>query len=334
LGKATIRDVAAMAQVSVATVSRILNDQTGYGEDTRIRVREAIEKLGYTPNALARGLQGSSLKTIGVLMPEVTSFYASLLLQGIEAEAQSRGFSVIVCNTESNGRRTLEYLRVLAEKRIDGLIFVSENLTDEYGTALEAMRVPVVLASTQSTRYPFPCVKVDDKLASYHAVKYLIGQGHREIGLVTGPADDPIAGGPRIEGWREALADHGLSPDASLIAYGDFHFHSGLAAAAALIDAHPGMTALFATSDEMALGVLSYAYRNEIKVPDALSVMGFDDTLSAEMAIPPLCSVHQPIGDIGREAAILLFENAPRTTSKILPFRIVERESVRRLSGS
>jgi Transcriptional regulators len=329
VGTATIRDVAAQAQVSVATVSRILNEQSGYSEETRVRVLEAIDKLGYTPNALARGLQGASLKTIGVLMPEVTSAFASLLLQGIESEAQTRGYSVIVCNTESNGRRTLEYLRVLSEKRVDGIVFVSEEITDEYGAALEAMRVPVVLASTQSMRYPFPCVRVDDRLASYHAVKYLIDKGHSEIGLISGPPSDRIAGAPRIEGWRDALRDHGLAIDESLVAYGDFHFHSGIAAAEKLVPSHPGMTAIFATSDEMALGVLSYAYREGLSVPGKLSVMGYDDAIAAEMAIPPLSSVHQPIGDIGREAALLLFEDAPRATSRFLPFRIVERDSVR-----
>ena len=331
MDKSTIRDVASMAKVSVATVSRILNGQTGYGEDTRIRVQEAIEKLRYTPNALARGLQGSSLKTIGVLMPEVTSAFASLLLQGIESEAQSRGFSVIVCNTESNGRRSLEYLRVLSEKRVDGLIFVSENLTDECGAALEALRLPVVLAATRSIRFPFPYAKVDDKLAAYHAVKYLIERGHKEIGLISGSPSDLIAGAPRIEGWREALRDHGLRPDDGLVEYGDFHFHSGFAAASRLIPARPSMTAIFATSDEMALGVLSYAFKAGIKIPDDLSVVGYDDAIAAEMAIPPLTTVHQPIGEIGKDAASLLFDNAPRATSKTLPFRIVERDSVRNL---
>jgi LacI family transcriptional regulator len=332
VGKPTIRDVASLADVSVATVSRILNGQSGYGEETKARVVEAIERLGYTPNAFARGLQSSSLKTIGVLMPVVTDAFASLLLEGVEAEAQSRGFSVIVCNTEGNGRRTLEYLRVLSEKRVDGVIFVSEEITDEYGTALESLGVPVVLASTRSTRFPFPSVKVDDKLAAYHAVKYLIDRGHREIGLIAGTVSDPIAGTPRIEGWREALRDHGLPCGDELIAHGDFHFKSGIAAAARLVPARPSMTAIFAASDEMALGVLSFAYSSGIEVPGRLSVIGYDDTLAAEMSIPPLTTVHQPIREIGRQAASLLFEKAPKATSRIMPFTITERASVRDLN--
>lgn len=332
--KATIRDVAAMAGVSVATVSRILNGQGGYGIETRKRVEEAMGKLDYTPNALARGLMSSSLRTIGVLMPEVTSSFASLLLHGIESEAQARDYSTIVCNTESNGHRSLEYLRVLSEKRVDGLVFVSENLTEEYGSALESLGVPIVLAATSSIRFPFPYVKVDDKLASYHAVKYLIGCGHRDIGLISGSPCDAIAGGPRIEGWRECMKDHVLPADESAVAYGDFHFRSGREAAALLMESRPGLSAIFATSDEMALGVLSFAYSRGIKVPDELSVMGYDDSLAAEMAIPPLTTVHQPIVDIGREAARMLFEKAPKTASSILPFSIVERKSVlKRSSG-
>lgn len=330
--KATIRDVASMAGVSVATVSRILNEQAGYSEETRERVLECIRKLGYTPNAFARGLQSNSINTIGVLMPFVTDAFGSLLLQGIEAEAQARGYSVIVCNTESNGRRTLDYLRILAEKRVDGLIFVSERITDEYGVALEAMRVPVVLVATRSTRFAFPYVKVDDKLAAYHAAKYLIGRGHREIGLVSGSADDPIAGAPRIEGWREALSDHGLPAGDDLVAYGDFHFHSGRKAAATLVPAHPGMTAIFATSDEMAIGVLSYAYETGISVPGRLSVMGYDDGLAAEMAIPPLTTVRQPIGDMGREATRVLLDSETQAASMLLPFSITERSTVKSLA--
>jgi LacI family transcriptional regulator len=332
VGKPTIRDVASMASVSVATVSRILNGQPGYGEETRTRVVEAIERLGYRPNAFARGLQGSSLKTIGVLMPVVTDAFASLLLEGIEAEAHARGFSVIVCNTEGNGRRTFEYLRVLSEKQVDGVIFVSERITDEFGLALESLGIPVVLASTRSMRFPFPSVKVDDKLAAYHAVKYLIDKGHAEIGLISGTPDDPIAGRPRIEGWREALRDHGLPHGDELIEYGDFHFRSGVAAASRLVPARPSMSAIFAASDEMALGVLSFAYSAGIKVPDRLSVVGYDDTLAAEMSIPPLTTVHQPISEIGKQAASLLFENAPKATSRILPFTITERASVRDLT--
>lgn len=330
--KPTIHQVAQHSGVSVATVSRILNRLEGYSEETRIRVQKSIEELGYRPNAIARGLVSRRTRTIGVLLPSVTNHFATPLLQGLEDAAHEAGYSVIVCNTESNGRRTAEYLRVLGEKQVDGVVFTSEWVQDAYGSLLKAMNIPVVLVSTASPGFSFPSVKVDDQAASRDAVRYLIAQGHRAIGLISGPAQDPIAGSPRIAGWAEALTEAGLPHDERQTAYGDFHFPSGRTAMAALWSQFPEMTAVFATSDEMALGVLSFCHENRIAVPDQLSVVGYDDTQIAEMGIPPLTSVHQPIYAMGRKAAEMLFlPTVP--ASLVLPHHITERASVRRPGG-
>lgn len=326
--KPTIKDVAKNAGVSVATVSRILNGLPGFSPETRVRVEAVIDELGYTPNAVARGLVNQTTGIIGVLLPCVTDKFANLLLQGIEDGARERGYSVIVCNTESNGSRTMEYLRVLEEQRVDGVIFASEWITDDYGRELQSMRVPVVLVATLSMKYPFPYVKVDDRLAAYTATRYLIGKGHRRIALLSGSPEDKIAGYPRIEGWRQALEEENLPAEEGMIAYGDFHFSSGIAGAETLSRNYPEASAIFAASDEMALGVLSWAYRNKVQIPDQLSVLGYDDTVAAEMAIPPLSSVHQPVYEMGRTASGLLFESGGGR-SIVMPFGITERESVR-----
>ncbi|HTH13004.1 MAG TPA: LacI family DNA-binding transcriptional regulator [Spirochaetia bacterium] len=325
--KPTILQVAQQANVSVATVSRIVNGLEGYSEETRVRVQQAIDTLGYQPNAIARGLVNRKTRTIGVLLPSVTNHFATPLLQGLEDAAHEAGYSVIVCNTESNGRRTQEYLRVLGEKQIDGLVFTSEWVNDDYGRTLEAMKIPVVLVATSCDAYPFAHVKVDDRAASRDAVRFLLDKGHRRVGLVSGPAGDPIAGGPRIEGWKDALAAAGLPHDDRQIAYGDFHFPSGRTAMADLWARFPEMTAVFATSDEMAMGVLSFCHDRGIPVPGRLSVLGYDDTQIAEMGVPPLSSVHQPIYEMGRAAAGLLFQR-DRPESRIFPHHIVDRASV------
>jgi LacI family transcriptional regulator len=325
--KPTILQVAQKAGVSVATVSRIVNKLDGFSEETRIRVEEAILALGYQPNAIARGLVSRRTRTIGVLLPSVTNHFATPLLQGLEDAAHTAGYSVIVCNTESNGRRTMEYLRVLGEKQVDGLVFTSEWVSPDYGRALEALRVPVVLVATASAEYAFPSVKVDDRAASRDAVNYLLARGHRDIGLISGPASDPIAGGPRIEGWRDALRAAGLAASDRHMAFGDFHFPSGRRAMAELWARCPEVTAVFATSDEMAMGVLSFCHEQGIPVPERLSVVGYDDTQIAEMGNPPLTSVHQPVYEMGQAAATLLFQTEERK-GRIFPHGLVERQSV------
>jgi len=329
--KPTIRDVAKQTGVSIATVSRIINGLDGYNEETKKKVLAAIDELKYTPNAIARGLVSSSTHTIGVLLPCVTDSFATRLLQGIEDRARERGYSVIICNTESDGERTLEYLDVLSEKRVDGLIFTSEWIRTAYGERLNGMGIPVVLVSTSSDSYPFPFVKVDDRRAAYQATVYLIEKGHRVIGMVAGNPEDPIAGSPRIEGWRQALLERGLPADSRQVAVGDFHFASGVTATELLMMRSPDITAIFAASDEMALGVLSWAYHNKVAVPSSLSVIGYDDAQAAEMAIPPLTTVHQPIYEMGLKAADLLFSEASMGKECVMPIKIVERDTVRKL---
>ncbi|MFH2115887.1 MAG: substrate-binding domain-containing protein [Spirochaetota bacterium] len=325
--KPTIKDVARQAGVSVATVSRILNGLHGFSPETRERVQTVIAELGYRPNAVARGLVNQATGIIGVLLPCVTDKFATLLLQGIEDGARERGYSVIVCNTESNGKRTMEYLRVLEEQRVDGIVFASEWITDDYGRELLGMKIPVVLTATMSMKFPFPYVKVDDLLAAYSATRYLIDMGHRNIAFLSGSPSDRIAGTPRIEGWKQAMEEAGIPVEERMLAYGDFHFASGIDGAESLSRSYPEATAIFAASDEMALGVLSWAYRKGVSIPSALSVLGYDDTLAAEMAIPPLSSVRQPIYEMGRTAAELLFQgDAGR--SIVMPFGITERETV------
>ena len=326
---ATIRDVAAKANVSVATVSRIMNDLPGYSDATKRKVLRAMKDLEYTRNAVASSLAGSKTKSIGVMLPSVSSRFASALLEGIEESARDRRHSVIVCNTDSNGRRTREYLQVLAERRVDGIVFVSEWLTDEYEEQVEKMGIPFVLVSTFTASFPLPYVRIDDRRAAYDATSYLIKHGHRKIGMISGTKEDPIAGIPRVEGYGEALRDNGISYDEDFIVYGDFHYESGRIASDRLLTEHPELTAVFAASDEMALGVLSTAYARGLRVPEQLSVIGYDDAGDARMAIPPLTSVHQPLAEMGKMAVELLFENSHH--SVIMPHHIVERKSVKNL---
>jgi LacI family transcriptional regulator len=329
----TIKDVAKKANVSIATVSRVLNDQGGYSEATKKKVLHAIEELGYQPNALARGLINKKTETIGILFPEVSNMFASKILRGVDHVVHELGSSVIVCNTASNGEKTMKYLQLLSEKRIDGIIFVSETMKEEYYNMITAMDIPAVLVATESYRYPLPYVKVNDRHAAYTATEYLIKNGHTKIGMISGNENDPIAGLPRIEGYKEALLDNGIPvKEERIIRSKGFSFRDGFPGLAKLLHQAPDITAVFAASDEMAVGALSAAYKLGVKVPEDLSIIGYDNLPISEMSIPPLTTVGQPLEEMGKMAANMLFsmmETGKKEESRIMEHKIIERESVK-----
>lgn len=330
----TIKDVAKKANVSTATVSRVLNEQGGYSEKTRQKVLAVIQELGYQPNALARGLINKRTETIAILFPEVSNMFSAKILKGVESVAHERGSSAIVCNTSIGGEKTMKYLQVLHEKRIDGIIFVSEVVKEEHYQAMLNMNIPVVLAATESYRYPLPYVKVNDRHAAYTAVEYLIQKGHRKIGMISGDEQDIIAGKPRIDGYKEALAVNGIPVDERyIVSAPGFGFKDGFDYLPRLLHNAPDITAVFAASDEMAVGVISSAYNMGIKIPEELSVIGYDNLPLAEMSIPMLTTVEQPLEQIGEMAAHMLFtmiETGKPVESRIMPHRIIERATVKK----
>ncbi|WP_336773905.1 LacI family DNA-binding transcriptional regulator [Paenibacillus sp. MMO-58] len=330
----TIRDVAREANVSIATVSRVLNGLTGYSDKTKQKVIKTIEDMGYHPNAIARYLNNRRTQTIGVMFPAVTNEFASAVLQGIEEYALERGYSVLVCNTAVDGNRTMKYLQVLRERQIDGIIFASEVLKHEYKQMLDTMQVPIVLVSSENEDPKVPFVKVDDRQASYDAVRYLIDKGHKDIAMIAGTAEDPIAGIPRLQGYKDALCDKGIPFRSSRVAYGDFHYDSGQAAMETLLEQERGITAVFAASDEMAVGAMNAAMRQGIRVPEDLSVIGYDNIRLSRMVYPALTTVGQPLLQLGRDAVdkvITMIETGKIVPSFIVPHEIVERQTVKDL---
>ncbi|MFD1775881.1 LacI family DNA-binding transcriptional regulator [Paenibacillus rhizophilus] len=331
----TIKDVARKADVSIATVSRVLNNLPGYSDKTKQKVYQAIEEIGYQPNAIARGLINKRTHTIGVMFPSVSSAFSSDILQGIEEFAHDHNYSVVVCNTDSDGKRTMKYLQVLREKQIDGLIFSSEVLKKEYYAVLERMQIPVVLISSESRFSKVPYVKVDDYQAAFDAVEYLILKGHRKIAMISGTKNDTIAGIPRVEGYKKALEEHGIPFKPSYLAYGDFGFLSGCNAMEALLKTASDCTAVFAASDEMAIAALTVAAKHGLKIPGDLSIMGYDDLRLAQMVVPPLTTISQPLygmGKIACEKLICMIDTHENVNSRIVSHSIVERQTVRTLA--
>ncbi|ENH96001.1 LacI family transcriptional regulator, partial [Gracilibacillus halophilus YIM-C55.5] len=235
--------------------------------------------------------------------------------------------------------KTMQYLQLLKEKQVDGMIFTSETLKEEYYNFIKEMEIPMVLLSSESYDFPVPFVKVNDQHAAYSATEYLIKKGHEKIGMISGNANDPVAGLPRINGVKQAMqANNFPVHDHQIVVETGFGFEDGINGFHRLIKQFPDITAIFAASDEIALGVISAAYQLNVKVPDDISLIGYDNLSIAEMSTPPLTSVHQPLYDMGAKATELVFEmiNQPEklVESRIFQHEIKERDSVKDLSSN
>jgi len=336
--KVTIKDVAKAAGVSIATVSRVINHLGGYSEETKNQVLQVIDELGYQPNQVARGLVSNRTRTIAFIVPDLTSTLALELLKGVEKGAHKKGNSVILCNTESEGIKTMDYLKLLHEKRIDGIIFASNELKKDYYEYIQKMHIPLVLLATQSPRFAVPFVKVDDRLAAYAAVEYLMKKGHRKIGIISAGEDDGIAGLPRLEGYQLALSDYGIPVSENrIVRTKGFHFEDGRIGLRRLIQQDSEITAVFAGSDDIAAGIISSSHELGIRVPEDLSIIGYDNLKIAEMVVPPLTTVAQPLAEMGEKACdmiIDMLENGKLAQSLYFPHKIIERKSVKTLFSS
>ena len=332
--KPTIKDVAKKSNVSVATVSRILNDLDGYSEETRKRVMQVIDEIGYQRNDIARNLKMKSTHTIGVLLPKVSTNFYIEILSGIEDFAHINGYSVVICNAGDSGKRTEEYIRVMIERQMDGIIVCSLPPEKSLIEKIIGVNIPVILISTLYNGYDIPYVKVDDYTASYAAVEYLIKNGHKKIAMLGGEESDPIAGIPRLEGFIKALKDNNLEVRENLIKHSGFSFKDGITSMEELLKEKEKFTAIFATCDDIAVGALSVAHKRGIKVPDDISIIGYDNTQAAEMSYPALTTLAQPLYEMGQKSVEMIIKKISsndEVKSITMPFKIVERDTVKKV---
>lgn len=332
--KPTIKDVAKKANVSIATISRVLNKTNqGYSEKTEEHVLKTIQEMAYSPNAIARGLINKKSGTIGVIFPDISGLLSAELLKGIETNAQLAGTSVIVCNTYANPEKTIQYLHLLNEKQVDGVLFVSQHLSKEYEDVISHMKIPFVAVSSTSEIAGIPEIKVHDEKAAYDATNYLLENGHTNIGMISGCLNDSIAGSPRANGFRRALADAGLPFEESKIQSIGFRFKEGQRSFRKIMHDHPDLTAIFAASDELAAGALSEAYQMGIRIPDDLSIIGYDNTQLAIMLTPPLTTVSQQFEKMGATAVDLLLnhiQTGEEMTSLTIQHEVIVRQTVKK----
>ena len=306
----TITDVARAANVHASTVSRVLNGRAELSllPETRERVIAAATRLGYRPSALARGLRLRRTFTLGMLVPDITNPVFPSIIKGVEGAAHTRGYHLILCNTDDSFEREASYLRVLREWRVDGILIASSSTADSTLAELRREKVPFVLLNSASRASDDLAVVPDNRQGVSAALDHLIQLGHRRIGLIAAP-QTTVTGQERLLAARAALRRHHLSIDDALVVVADsFSEVSGYhAARRLLLDGEP-LTAIFCANDLIALGAIRSAREIGLAVPDDLSVVGFNNIPQSELFDPPLTTVHVPQEEMGVLAAALLID--------------------------
>ncbi|HWO75455.1 MAG TPA: catabolite control protein A [Bacillus sp. (in: firmicutes)] len=329
----TIYDVAREANVSMATVSRVVNGNPNVKPTTRKKVLEVIERLGYRPNAVARGLASKKTTTVGVIIPDISSIFYAELARGIEDIATMYKYNILLSNSDQNPEKELHLFQTMLGKQVDGLVFMSGNVTEEHVKEFESTSVPIVLAGSIEEQGKIPSVNIDYEQAAYDAVNSFIERGHKHIAFIVGPLNEPINSVKKLNGYRRALQDAGIEYNEDYVVEGDYSYDSGLEATDRLLDMDTAPTAIFVGSDEMALAVIHRARDRGIVVPDQLEVISSDNTRLTQMVRPQLTTIVQPLYDIGAVAMRLLTKLMNKESvdehTVILPHRIEERQSTK-----
>ena len=304
-----MKDVAEHAGVSISTVSYVLNNSGPVAAERRARVLDAVRVLNYTPNESARNLKRRSASTVGLVVPDLSNPFFALLAEGVERAASARGVLVVLCAPEATGETESLNGRLLRSQRLDGIIYLSGAATSPT-SLLELTRLgPVVLVDEQLPGFNLPSVVSDNRRGAREVARHVLDQGHERVAVISGP-NELWTAQQRLAGYREAFAAAGLEPDEVPIHVGDYRLSSGSELAARALAGKPQdrPTALLCANDLMAIGALEYCKLVGLRVPDDLSVAGFDDLPFASLLTPRLTTVRQPARDMGQCAANLLFD--------------------------
>ena len=330
--KVTIQDIADSANVSKSTVSRVLNDNTPVNEQKRKAVLAAMKRLQYKPNVVARSLAGGSSLTLGIVTQNIGSPFYDSVTQGVIQGMTGSDYSPIFGDGRWDRETEKTVIRTLVERNVDGLIMVGGSLSMEEIDELRQDK-PLVVVARHLEKPSFPFVAIDNVVAARQAVQHLIEAGHRNIAHVKGLPDHQDAI-DRFEGYQQALANANIDMDTRLVVNGDFSSQSGLMAIEALLMRDVPFTAIFAANDEMAMGIRLALYRRGIRVPEDVSIVGFDDQPGSAYMTPPLTTVAQPALAMGESAAMIVLSQLSKSEYKLpkLEAELIFRESVKKIS--
>jgi DNA-binding LacI/PurR family transcriptional regulator len=332
--KLNIEEVAEYAGVSTATVSRVLNDYPFVKEETRRRVLRVIRETNYQVNAVARNLRRRKTHSIGVIISNVLSSFYSVIAKAVEDVAITNRYSTVLCNGGDDPDKELNYLKVLHENRVDGLILSPTGKNLRYLLFLISSGIPVTVVDRTVEGLQCDTVLVNNREASYRAVRYMLDRGYRRIGCISGP-QDRLTGIERYQGYLDAHAAAQVPVDRALVKTGDFLYESGRALAEQLL-AQGGLDALYVSNSDMAMGAYYVLRESGVKIPGDIAFMMFDDPDWTSLVTPGISAVRQPVYRLGASAARMLFsrilngdvsaDDSPKCT--ILDAELVIRESV------
>ncbi|BDR65866.1 LacI family transcriptional regulator [Clostridium tetani] len=330
---ASIKDVAKEAGVSIATVSRVLNDIDVVNEDTKKKVLDAIKKLGYRPNIVARSLKTQRTSTIGIIVPDISNQFYPEIVRGAEDVANIYEYNIMLCNTDLDTEKEKEYLRVLKEKMTDGVLYMSNSLENETVELIKELRIPTVLVETTDENKEFPSVSIDNKKAAYEAVKYLISKGNKKIAYI-GPKDEKNnAVALRYKGYKKCLEENNIEIKECLI------YRSGLKAgdgyeAMEKILKEESIDSVFCANDEIAMGTINALRDKGINVPEDVDVIGFNNIYSASIFYPKLTTISQPMYDMGSVGMRMLIKTINKEPLEkehyVLNYNLIERDSCKK----
>ena len=335
---ATMKDLSRETGLGLATISKYFNGGT-VREKNRVLIEAAVKKLHYVPNEVARSLKTQHSRVIGVIIPELSNAFITSIISSMEDILRKHDYAVIVCDCRSDPKREKEAVEFLMHRRVDGLINMATDTTGAHLKSALSAGIPVLLVDRliDSLRGKVSAVVIDNAHAAYQAVRKLTDLGHRQIGLVLG-SPDLYTTNQRLTGYLNALNEAGIAPADKYIRYGDYTMDGGYQAALDLLKLKPRPTALFVTNFEMTLGTMLALQHNNVRVPEDLSVIGFDKLELFGAIFPDLTLIRQPQLSIGREAAGLMLDMlsardafAPRIIT--LATELAEGSSVRRLNG-
>lgn len=337
---ATMKDVALQAGVSTTTVSHIINDTRHVSEELRQRVSDAIAALNYQPHGPARSLRTKQTRTIGMIIPDNSNPFFAEVARSVEDAAFENNYSVILCNSDGSVEKELNYVRLLIEKGVDGLAFISAGRDPQSIEMLVRQSIPWVVADREipgaDVDVAVDEVLVENLAGGFKATEYLISLGHKRIGCIAGPFQlTPSA--QRLMGYKQALQGAGFTVDPDLIIQGDFHNRSGYENCRTLTALSDPPTAIFACNDLMAIGALKAAHDLGLSIPQQLSIVGFDDIAWSSFSIPRLTTIAQPKQEMGRLLTALLVERIKddQLTHRrmTLPVKLIMRDSCAALSS-
>lgn len=337
--KSTLKDVAEKSEMSVATVSLILNGKTHKFSDTTCKkVLRAAEELDYRPDQLAVSMKTGKTKTIGLIIPDVSNLFFGEVAKGAEDMSYSLQYNVFLCNSNDMSHKDLKYVNALLDRGVDGIVLTTSSDLSSKAAHQGIKKVQragkaFVLLDRITDESGITSIALDHKLGGYLATKHLIENGHRKIGCITGPLAFQSAM-YRFEGYKKALEEAGIPIDMSRIAEGDYHMESGYMLSKSLIENN--VTAIFASNDLIALGVYKRAHECGVSIPNQLSVVGFDDMYYSQLVEIPLTTIHQPAYEMGARAVKTVVEiienNSLMGENIIFKPTLVVRDSVCKLA--